>query len=165
MKFRAVVAAAVAFGGLAVPAAVLAPPPALAVGGFTICEVNGKYCFGSSDLSLGTAVTERTPGRNFMLVPIGRGVDNLPTYEIASSTAANSCVAAGFGGEIVYHSCSNGDQVVWEMVISSKGNTEWLDNALASSGPQTRWFLGGNNNGTQFRLSQEGDGGFIQFNK
>jgi hypothetical protein len=116
-------------------------------------------------LSLGTAVTERTPGRNFMLVRVGRGVDNLPAYEIASSTADNSCVAAGFGGEIVYHSCSNGDQVVWDMVISSKGNTEWLDNALASSGPQTRWFLGGNNNGTQFRLSQEGDGGFIQFNK
>jgi hypothetical protein len=100
MKFRAVVATAVALGGLAVPAAVLAPP-ALAAGGFTICEVNGKYCLGSSGLSLGTAVTERTPGRNFMLVPIGRGIDNLPTYEIASSTATNSCVAAGFGGEIV----------------------------------------------------------------
>ena len=42
---------------------------------------------------------------------------------------------------------------VWDVVISSKGNTEWLDNALASSGPQTRRFLGGNNNGTQFRLS------------
>ena len=51
------------------------------------------------------------------------------------------------------------------MVISSKGNVEWLDNALASQGGGERWFLGGDNNGTQFRLSQEGDGGFIQFNK
>jgi hypothetical protein len=163
MKLRAIAATAVAFGGLAVPAAILAPPSAQAAGGFTICEVNGnKYCLGSSDLNLGTAVTERKPGRNFTLVRVGTGEDGLPTYEIASSTAINSCVAA-YGNTIVFHSCSNGDQVVWEMVISDKGNTEWLDNGLAAEGE--RWFLGGNNNGTQFRLSQEGDGGFIQFNK
>ncbi len=156
-----------ATAALAIPAAMFAAPlPVSAATAFHMCESFGNYCVGSADLNFGTAVSERIPGRLIIHDSLGGFFDNLPTYLLRFNADPTKCVAAASNlSDVVIHACNGGLGVVWARDHnSSSGNDRWI-NREASQAKDTKEYLSGRNNGSQFFLAPVGQtGAFQRFN-
>jgi hypothetical protein len=143
------------------PSAGAAPTP-------HICESFGSFCVGSANLDLFTAVTERNPGRDFTLIPLGTNFDGFPTFDIVFSADPSKCVAAANNlSDVVIHPCNGGEGVVWARNHQTNGHDRWINRrateaACSSVTTCAEQELSGRDNGTQFILRAEGTAGLFQ---
>jgi hypothetical protein len=161
---KAVRSAMVLLAALAISLAVsAAPSSASAALGSRLCETSGKYCLGSDNLNLDTAVTEKLKsnngGRDLYLRPISGTCctdtgPGLPQYEIVfgSVNSPGGCVAVSNNGSgVVIHACTGGLGTVWGLQFNSNNHMQFINREASGT---IFPLLEGRNNGSQYHIGQ-----------